>query len=182
VQTGFCRTGKPFCWQHEGAKPDVLIVGKALGGGLYPVSAVLSCWEVMDVFKPGTHGSTFGGNPLACAIGMAALDVLKKEKLDQKAKTLGDYFRKQLLKIKTDKIKEVRGLGLLTGLELKLEAGRARPYCLTMMKLGILAKDTHEQTIRFAPPLVITKKDIDWSVKIIAKALETTAPDEGGGH
>jgi ornithine--oxo-acid transaminase len=182
VQTGFCRTGKPFCWQHEGAKPDVLILGKALGGGLYPVSAVLSCWEVMDVIGPGQHGSTFGGNPLACAIGTAALDVLKREKLDQRAKALGDYFRKQLLKIKTDKIKEVRGMGLLTGMELKLEAGRARPYCLAMMKAGILAKDTHEQTIRFAPPLVISKRDVDWAVKVIAKALGSTNPDEGAAH
>jgi ornithine--oxo-acid transaminase len=176
VQTGFCRTGKPFCWQHENAKPDVLIVGKALGGGMYPVSAVLSRWNVMEVIKPGTHGSTFGGNPLACAIGAAALDVLKKEALDRRSREMGDYFRKQLRAIKTDKIKEVRGMGLLTGMELHPEAGKARPYCERMMKLGILAKDTHEQTIRFAPPLVITKKEVEWAIKVITKALEMPVP------
>ncbi len=110
---------------------------------------------------------------------MAALDVLRREKLDQRARSLGDYFRRQLLRIKTDKIKEVRGMGLLTGMELKLEAGRARPYCMAMMKSGILAKDTHEQTIRFAPPLVISKRDVDWAVKVIAKVLATTSPEEG---
>jgi ornithine--oxo-acid transaminase len=176
VQTGFCRTGKPFCWQHENAKPDVMIVGKALGGGIYPVSAVLARWNVMEVIKPGQHGSTFGGNPLACAIGTAALDVLKKQALDKKAREMGDYFRKQIKGIKTNKIKEVRGLGLLTGVELKVEAGKARPYCERMMKLGMLAKDTHSQTIRFAPPLVITRKEVDWAVKLIAKALEMGVP------
>ncbi|MBI4727692.1 ornithine--oxo-acid transaminase [candidate division TA06 bacterium] len=176
VQTGFCRTGKPFCWQHENAKPDVMIVGKALGGGIYPVSAVLTRWNVMEVIKPGQHGSTFGGNPLACAIGSAALDVLKKEALDRKAREMGDYFRKQLRALKTNKIKEVRGIGLLTGMELRPEAGKARPYCERMMKLGMLAKDTHAQTIRFAPPLVITKKEVDWAVKLIAKALEMDVP------
>ncbi|MDI6739587.1 MAG: ornithine--oxo-acid transaminase, partial [Candidatus Edwardsbacteria bacterium] len=184
VQTGFCRTGKPFCWQHENALPDVMIVGKALGGGIYPVSAVLARWKVMEVIRPGQHGSTFGGNPLACAVAMAALDVLKKEKLDVRSAKLGDYFRKRLKAIPTDKIKEVRGLGLLTGLELKVEAGKARPYCLKMKELGILAKDTHEQTIRFAPPLVITRKDVDWAVKIIEKALAsvTGGDKEGHGH
>ena len=172
VQTGFCRTGKPFCWQHENAKPDVVIVGKALGGGMYPVSAVFARWSIMEVIKPGQHGSTFGGNPLACAVGMAALDVLKREKLDVRSAKLGDYFRKQLRLIPTGKIKEVRGKGLLTGMELKTEAGKARPYCLKMKELGMLAKDTHEQTIRFAPPLVITKKDVDWAVKVIARALK----------
>ncbi len=179
VQTGFCRTGKPFCWQHENAAPDVMIVGKALGGGMYPVSAVFARWKVMDVIKPGQHGSTFGGNPLACAVGMAALDVLKKEKLDVRAAKLGDYFRKQLRLIPTDKIKEVRGMGLLTGMELHVSAGKARPYCLKMKELGMLAKDTHEQTIRFAPPLVITHKEVDWAVKVIARALKDVHGHEG---
>lgn len=172
VQTGFCRTGKWFCWQHENAKPDIMIVGKALGGGVYPVSAVLTSWNIMKVIKPGQHGSTFGGNPLACAVGTAALDVLAKEKLDVKSQQLGEYFRSQLAKIKTKKIKDIRGKGLLTGMELHKEAGKARPYCLKMKDMGMLAKDTHEQTIRFAPPLVITKKEVDWAVKVIAKALE----------
>ncbi len=172
VQTGFCRTGKWFCWQHENAKPDIMIVGKALGGGVYPVSAILSSWSIMKVIKPGQHGSTFGGNPLACAVGTAALDVLAKEKLDIRSQQLGDYFRSQLAKIKTKKIKDIRGKGLLTGMELHTSAGKARPYCLKMKEMGMLAKDTHEQTIRFAPPLVITKKEVDWAVKVIAKALE----------
>jgi ornithine--oxo-acid transaminase len=172
VQTGFCRTGKWFCWQHENAKPDIMIVGKALGGGVYPVSAILTSWNIMKVIKPGQHGSTFGGNPLACAVGTAALDVLAKEKLDVKSQQLGEYFRSQLAKIKTKKIKDIRGKGLLTGMELHKEAGKARPYCLKMKDMGMLAKDTHEQTIRFAPPLVITKKEVDWAVKVITKALE----------
>jgi len=179
VQTGFCRTGRPFCWQHENARPDVMIVGKALGGGMYPVSAVFARWKVMEVIRPGQHGSTFGGNPLACAVGMASLDVLKREKLDVRAAKLGEYFRRQLRAIPTDKIKEVRGMGLLTGMELKLEAGKARPYCLRMKELGILAKDTHEQTIRFAPPLVISKRDVDWAVKVIARALKEVHGHEG---
>ena len=172
VQTGFCRTGKWFCWQHENAKPDIMIVGKALGGGVYPVSAILSSWNIMKVIKPGQHGSTFGGNPLACAVGTAALDVLTKEKLDVKSQQLGEYFRSQLAKIKTKKIKDIRGKGLLTGMELHTSAGKARPYCLKMKEMGMLAKDTHEQTIRFAPPLVITKKEVDWAIKVIAKVLE----------
>jgi ornithine--oxo-acid transaminase len=172
VQTGFCRTGKWFCWQHENAKPDIMIVGKALGGGVYPVSAILSSWNIMKVIKPGQHGSTFGGNPLACAVGTAALDVLAQEKLDVRSQQLGEYFRSQLGKIKTKKIKDIRGKGLLTGMELHTSAGKARPYCLKMKEMGMLAKDTHEQTIRFAPPLVITKKEVDWAIKVIAKALE----------
>jgi ornithine--oxo-acid transaminase len=182
VQTGFCRTGKWFCWQHDNAKPDIMIVGKALGGGVYPVSAVLSFWKIMKVIKPGQHGSTFGGNPLACAVGTAALEVLAKEKLDVKSQQLGEYFRSQLAKIKTSKIKDIRGKGLLTGMELHKSAGKARPYCLKMKELGMLAKDTHEQTIRFAPPLVITKKEVDWAVKLIAKALAETKPDAKAAH
>jgi ornithine--oxo-acid transaminase len=172
VQTGFCRTGRWFCWQHENAKPDIMIVGKALGGGVYPVSAIISSWNIMKVIKPGQHGSTFGGNPLACAVGTAALEVLAKERLDVRSQQLGDYFRSQLAKIKTKKIKDIRGKGLLTGMELHASAGKARPYCLKMKEMGMLAKDTHEQTIRFAPPLVITKKEVDWAIKVIAKALE----------
>ncbi|MEM3341561.1 MAG: ornithine--oxo-acid transaminase [Thermoplasmata archaeon] len=172
VQTGFCRTGKMFCFMHENAVPDILIVGKALGGGIIPVSAIVSRWEIMEVIKPGEHGSTFGGNPFACAVGMAAIDVLVEEKLDKRAEEMGKYFMDKLKEIKSPKVKEIRGKGLLVGLELKPEAGKARPVCEKLMGMGILAKDTHEQTIRFAPALVIEKKDIDWAVDCIRKALE----------
>lgn len=172
IQTGFCRTGKKFCFMHEGARPDVLLVGKALGGGLYPVSGALADWDKMDVFKPGTHGSTFGGNPIGSAVAIAALEVLENENLDEWAEELGTYFREKLLAMETDKVKEVRGKGLLVALELEVEAGQARPYCNKLREKGILAKDTHEQTIRFAPPLVVTKEDIDWAVEIILNVLK----------
>lgn len=171
VQTGFCRTGKRFCWQYEEARPDVLLVGKALGGGLYPVSGILADWDKMEVFTPGTHGSTFGGNPIGSAVALAALEVLEDEKLDERAMDLGKYFREELRAIKSDKIKEVRGKGLLVALELKKEAGEARPYCNKLRELGILAKDTHGQTIRFAPALTIKKEELDWAVEQIASIL-----------
>jgi ornithine--oxo-acid transaminase len=171
VQTGFCRTGKKFCWMHEEARPDVLLVGKALGGGLYPVSGALADWDKMKVFTPGTHGSTFGGNPIGSAVAIAALEVLEDEKLDERAEELGLYFREKLMEMETDKIMEVRGKGLLVALELKVEAGEARPYCNKLRESGILAKDTHGQTIRFAPPLVISRDDIDWAVKIIEEVI-----------
>jgi ornithine--oxo-acid transaminase len=171
VQTGFCRTGKRFCWMHEDARPDVLLVGKALGGGLYPVSGALADWDKMEVFRPGTHGSTFGGNPIGSAVAIAALEVLENERLDERAEELGAYFREKLKAMETDKVKEVRGKGLLVALELKVEAGKARPYCNKLRENGILAKDTHGQTIRFAPPLVMTRDDIDWAVEIITKVL-----------
>lgn len=171
VQTGFCRTGKKFCWMHENARPDVLLVGKALGGGLYPVSGALADWDKMEVFTPGTHGSTFGGNPIGSAVGIAALEVLEDEDLDERAEELGVYFRERLMEIGTDKVKDVRGKGLLVALELKEEAGKARPYCNKLRENGILAKDTHGQTIRFAPPLVITREDIDWAAGIIKEVI-----------
>jgi ornithine--oxo-acid transaminase len=171
VQTGFCRTGKRFCWMHEDARPDVLLVGKALGGGLYPVSGALADWDKMEVFTPGTHGSTFGGNPLGSSVAIASLEVLENEKLDERAEELGTYFRDKLSKMETDKIKEIRGKGLLVALELRIEAGKARPYCNELRENGILAKDTHGQTIRFAPPLVISREDIDWAVDVITKVL-----------
>jgi ornithine--oxo-acid transaminase len=171
VQTGFCRTGKRFCFMHEEARPDVLLVGKALGGGLYPVSAALADWDKMEVFTPGTHGSTFGGNPIGSAVAIAALDVLEEERLDERATELGEYFRNSLEKIPTDKIREVRGKGLLLAIELKKEAGPAWEYCNKMRELGILAKDTHGQTIRFAPALTISKEEIDWAVEIITKSI-----------
>ncbi len=171
IQTGLGRTGKIFAWQWEDVKPDILILGKALGGGVYPVSAVLTSDDIMSVLKPGDHGSTFGGNPLAAAVGIASIDVLEEEKLDVRAKELGDYFIKQLRSIESEYIKEVRGKGLLIGVEIKEEYGTARPFCEKLAKLGILCKETHEQVIRFAPPLVIKKEEIDWALERISKVL-----------
>lgn len=171
IQTGFCRTGKMFCFMHEGIRPDVLLVGKALGGGLMPISAVLSSREIMSVFTPGSHGSTFGGNPLACTIGTAALDVLIEERLDQRAAELGAYFMQRLKDLNSPLFKEIRGKGLLIAVELKPEAGSARKYTEALMRNGLLAKETHETTIRFAPPLVIKKEEIDVAIGIIEKVL-----------
>lgn len=164
IQTGFCRTGKMFCHQHEGIIPDVMTLGKALGGGLLPVSAVVSRKEIMNVFTPGSHGSTFGGFPLACAVADAALDVLVEERLDERAAELGSYFLAELKKIDHPRIKEVRGKGLLTAVELH---EKARPFTEKIIQAGILAKETHDFAIRFAPPLVITKEELDWALVII---------------
>lgn len=172
IQTGCCRTGKMFCWQHENAKPDIMMLGKALGGGVFPVSAAISSKEIMSVIQPGEHGSTFGGNPLACAVGIASLDALIKEKMAERAEKLGKRFRKGLLSIRSKKIKEVRGLGLLNAIEIKKRAGTARVYTERLKELGILAKDTHGQTIRFAPPIVVTEKELDWMVEVIREVLE----------
>jgi len=173
IQTGFGRTGKNFACNHENVEPDILMVGKALGGGLFPISAALSRKEIMNVITPGSHGSTFGGNPLACAVGIAAMDVIEKEKLAENAAKLGDYFKKCLIDINTDRIKEIRGKGLLIGVEFKKEYGPCKPVVLELMKNGILAKDTHEQTIRFAPPLIIDKETIDWAVNIIENSIKS---------
>ena len=171
IQTGLGRTGKLFAYQYEDAKPDVLLLGKALGGGVYPVSAMLASDGVMDVFGPGDHGSTFGGNPLGSAVGLAALEVLEDENLVQQAYTLGQHFMAGLKAIDSPLIKEIRGKGLLIGVEIKYEYGKARPFCERLMELGILCKETHEYTIRFAPPLTITKEQIDWALERIAKVL-----------
>jgi ornithine--oxo-acid transaminase len=168
IQSGLGRTGKLFAYQHEGIQPDAVIIGKALGGGFYPISAVLSRKDVLGVFKPGDHGSTFGGNPLACAVAIASLDVLKKEHLAEKSNTLGTYFINKLREIKSERIQTVRGRGLWIGLVLNT---KARPYCEALMKEGILCKETHENVIRFAPPLVITKKEIDWAIKRIRNVI-----------
>ena len=173
IQTGFARTGKMFCFQHEKVKPDILCVGKALGGGIYPVSASLSSREIMGVFTPGSHGSTFGGNPLAAAIGEASLDVLVKEKLADRAREMGAYFLKGLDGIHSKKIKAIRAKGLLIGVEFRLAKGQTvRPICEELMVHGVLAKDTHEKTVRFAPPLVISKNEIDWAIERIKKVFE----------
>jgi ornithine--oxo-acid transaminase len=173
IQTGFCRTGKMFCFQHEGIKPDILMVGKALGGGLYPVSAALASREIMSVFTPGSHGSTFGGNPLACAIGEESLNVLIEERLADRANEMGAYFVKRLKEINSKKIKEIRAKGLLIGVEFVLKPGETvRPICEKLMEKGVLAKDTHEKTIRFAPPLVITRDEVDWAIERIREVFE----------
>ena len=172
IQTGLGRTGRMFCFEYDGIRPDIVIVGKALGGGLYPVSGILADDAIMNAaFEPGNHGSTFGGNPLACAIASAALDVIVDEKLCDRALEMGEYFLGKLRGIKSGKIKDVRGRGLLIAIELKKDAGKARQYTEALMKEGVLAKETHETTIRFAPPLVIAKADIDWAVSMIAKVL-----------
>jgi ornithine--oxo-acid transaminase len=171
IQTGLGRTGRLFCSDYENVKPDILIVGKALGGGVFPVSAMLTRKEVMDVFTPGDHGSTFGGNPLACAIGIAALRVIVDEELPRKAEESGRYFLDKLGGIQSPHVKEVRGKGLLIGVEIKKSSGTARPFCERLMELGILAKETHHQVIRFAPPLVISRDEIDWALERIEKVL-----------
>jgi ornithine--oxo-acid transaminase len=168
IQSGLGRTGKLFTFMHEGIRPDLVIVGKALSGGFYPVSAVLASKEVLGVFKPGDHGSTFGGNPLACAIARAALRVLVDEKMVENSAVLGKYFLEQLREVKSPNVKEIRGLGLWIGLEM---TGRARPYCEKLKEEGILCKETHEHVIRFAPPLVITKDEIDWAVAKVRKVI-----------
>jgi ornithine--oxo-acid transaminase len=173
IQTGFCRTGRRFCWMHEDARPDAMLVGKALGAGLYPVSAVLADWDKMDVFTPGSHGSTFGGNPIGSAVGRAALQVLREEKLDERASELGDYLQAGLRQIRSDKVKEVRGRGLLVAIELLEGAGPARHYCSMLKERGILAKDTHEHTIRFAPALIIEREDLEWATGVIKDVIES---------
>lgn len=171
IQTGFARTGKMFAFQYEDAQPDILVVGKALGGGVYPVSAMLSNNEVMDVFKPGDHGSTFGGNPLGAAVGLASINVLLDENLTERSAEVGQYFRDALKKMNSPYVREIRGKGLLIGVEIKLEYGKARPFCEKLMELGLLCKETHDQTIRFAPPLNISKEDLDWALEQIKKVL-----------
>ena len=171
IQSGLGRSGKLFAYQYEDIIPDVVIIGKALSGGCYPVSAVLSGKEILGVFNPGDHGSTFGGNPLGAAIARESLKVLIEEKLVEKSFELGNYFREKLKAIKTSFVKEIRGKGLFIGVELKPEAGGARKYCEALMKLGMLCKETHENVIRFAPPLVITKEEIDWAVEQVTKVL-----------
>lgn len=172
IQTGLGRTGKLFAFEWEDARPDILVLGKALGGGVYPVSAALANDDVMNVIGPNEHGSTFGGNPLAAAVGIASIDVIIEERLPERARELGEYFLNELKKIESPFIKEVRGKGLLIGVEVKEEYGTARPFCEKLATLGILAKETHEQVIRFAPPLVITKEEIDWALERIEKVLK----------
>lgn len=166
IQAGLCRTGKMFACETEGIVPDMYILGKALGGGVFPISCVVADKDVLGVFNPGSHGSTFGGNPMACAVSIASLEVLVDEKLAERSEELGNYFMDELKKIDHPSIKEVRGRGLFIGLELTEEA---RPYCEKLKDLGLLCKETHDTVIRFAPPLVITKEEIDWALERIRK-------------
>ncbi len=172
IQSGLGRSGKLFAYEYEEIKPDAVIIGKALSGGCYPVSAVLSNKEVLGVFNPGDHGSTFGGNPLAAAIARESIKVLIEENLIEKSFELGNYFRDKLNKINSPHVKEIRGRGLFIGVELKPEAKGARRFCEALMKEGILCKETHENVIRFAPPLVITKEEIDWALERVEKVLQ----------
>lgn len=169
IQTGLGRTGKMFAWEWEDAKPDMIILGKALGGGIVPISAVCGSSDILGVFKPGDHGSTFGGNPFACAVALKSIEVIEKYKLPERAARLGDYFMKRLKTLKSNMIKEVRGRGLLIGMELKEPARR---FAEELKDEGILCKETHDFVLRFAPPLVIKEDEIDWAFEKIKKVFK----------
>jgi ornithine--oxo-acid transaminase len=171
IQTGLGRTGKLFASDYEQVRPDIMVIGKALSGGFYPVSAILADSHLLDLFTPGEHGSTFGGNPLAAAVARAALRVITEEHLIENAAVVGAYFQDQLAEISSPHIKEVRGKGLLIGVELKPQAGGARRFCEALMQSGILAKETHTHIIRFAPPLIIDQATIDWALPSIRDVL-----------
>jgi ornithine--oxo-acid transaminase len=172
IQTGLGRTGKIFACDHEDVKADMVVIGKSLGGGFYPISATLSSRDILGVFKPGEHGSTFGGNPLACAVARESLRVIKEEKLIENAAEQGSYFLEKLKKIKSKFIKEVRGRGLLVGIDLRPEAGGARRFCEELKKEGLLCKETHENVIRFAPPLIIKPKELNWALKRVKNVFK----------
>jgi len=171
IQTGLGRTGKLLAEEHEGVEADLTLIGKALSGGFYPVSAVLSNTEVMDVLHPGEHGSTFGGNPLACAVARAALKVLTEEGMIENAARVGARLQADLAGIKASRVKEVRGRGLMIAVELQHDAGGARPICEALQARGLLAKETHEHTIRIAPPLILTDDQADWIAEQFAAVL-----------
>jgi ornithine--oxo-acid transaminase len=171
IQSGLGRTGTTFACEHEDVKPDVYILGKALGGGIVPISAVVSSREILGLFTPGSHGSTFGGNPLACAVARKVIEILGTQKYQNSARELGRYLVEQLRAIRTHKVKEIRGRGLWVGIEFKKEAGVARKYCEALMHEGLLCKDTHAQTMRLAPPLCITRDELDWALQRLRKVL-----------
>jgi ornithine--oxo-acid transaminase len=171
IQTGLGRTGRMFASEWEDVRPDMVIVGKALGGGVYPVSAVLADSDVMKVFTPGTHGSTFGGNPLGAAVGLAALDVIVEERLAERSAELGEWFAEELRAIQAPVVEQVRGRGLMIGVVVRKDAGLARPYCEALKDKGILAKETHDQVIRFAPPLIIEKEELEETLPAIRDVL-----------
>lgn len=171
IQTGLGRTGRMFACEHENVRPDIMILGKALGGGMYPVSAIVADRKVMDVFTPGSHGSTFGGNPLGAAVGLEALNVLVDEDLADRARDLGSWFMDELRAIESPAIEQVRGKGLLIGVVIRTEHGLARPYCEALMHQGVLCKETHDQVVRFAPPLVATKEELREALPAIREVL-----------
>ena len=172
IQTGLGRTGKMFAYEHDpGAEPDVLVLGKALGGGVYPVSAVLASRALLTLFRPGDHGSTFGGNPLAAAVGRAALSVLVDERLAERAAEQGDYLFGGLRALRAPRVADIRGRGLLVGIEIAAGAGTARAYCERLLEHGVLAKDTHTQVIRLAPPLIVERPELDWLVEQLRAVL-----------
>jgi len=173
IQSGLGRTGKMFAYEHEGIRPDVVIVGKALSGGFYPVSGILADDPVMGVFQPGEHGSTYGGNPMAAAVGRAALRALVDERMVESSAEMGAYFMEKLRRIDSKHVKEVRGVGLWIGIELHHEAGGARRFCEALQHEGLLCKETHDHVIRIAPPLTIKKEEIDWAVDRLGKVLTT---------
>lgn len=168
IQVGLGRTGKMFACDWEAVDPDMFILGKALGGGVFPISCVVSSKDILGVFNPGSHGSTFGGNPMACAVSLAALEVTEEEKLADRSLELGGYFLNKLREIENPMIKEVRGKGLFIGVELREPA---RKYCEKLKEQGLLCKETHETVIRFAPPLIITKTELDWAIDRIKNVL-----------
>jgi ornithine--oxo-acid transaminase len=176
IQTGLARTGRRFCCRHEGVAPDLLAIGKSLGGGVYPVSAAVGTREVMSLFTPGEHGSTFGGNPLACAVGRESLRVLEEEHLAERAALLGEWMLERLRAIDCPEVKEVRGMGLLVGVELQPQAGGARRFCEALMAEGLLCKETHENVIRFAPPLVIEQETLEAAMERVEGVLARLGP------
>jgi ornithine--oxo-acid transaminase len=171
IQTGLGRTGRLFCCDHEEVQPDLLVVGKALSGGVVPVSAVLGSRQTLGLYQPGDHGSTFGGSPLACAVGLAALDVIEQERLPERAAEIGAFFMEGLRGVRSPHIDHVRGRGLLIGVYVKDTSGPARPFCEALRDEGILAKETHGQVIRFAPPLIISRDEVSWALERIARVL-----------
>jgi ornithine--oxo-acid transaminase len=177
IQTGLGRTGRLFCSDWEGVRPDVLVVGKALGGGIYPVSAVVADSEYMDVFRPGDHGSTFGGNPLGSAVGRASLRVILEEDLPARADALGAWLVKALRAADLPHVDHVRGKGLMIGVVIRSDSGPARPFCEALMREGILAKETHHQVVRLAPPLVITKDVLEEALRTIVAVLQGEGVD-----
>jgi ornithine--oxo-acid transaminase len=179
IQAGLGRTGKMFAFEHENIRPDMVIIGKALSGGFYPVSALLADEPVMNVFTPGDHGSTYGGNPVAAAVATAALDVLVDERLIERSAELGDYLMSRLGELQSEHVKEIRGRGLWVAVELHPEAGGARRFCEALQDAGLLCKETHTHVIRLAPPLVITREQIDWAIDRLADVLTTDEREEG---
>ena len=171
IQTGLCRTGKIFACQHENVQPDIFILGKALGGGIMPISAVVSRKDILGLFTPGCHGSTFGGNPLACAISRRVIQLIEEEKPHERAAELGDYVIDRIRSMNSPIIEEVRGRGLFVGIQIKKDAGKAMDYCYKLKESGVLCKDTHEQVMRLAPPLVIEKSELDWALERLETVL-----------